>query len=233
MSTIGSSFDDTLSNLGIGRQGIAGTPKLQTAVEANMLGQDAFLKLMTEQLKNQDPFEPVKNENMVAQMAQFSSVTGISEMNKTLKSVAAQLGGANAAQAVSYVGRAVLVEGNTAYAAENGSLSAVLPLSEGADEVVVQISDTSGALLRTMNLGAQAAGDVNVEWDGKTDAGEAVSGGPFTIKATALRNGTRVASPVAVWAPVTSVSLGSDGGQPMLNLAGLGPKPLSAVRQVG
>lgn len=233
MSTIGSSFDDTLSNLGIGRQGIAGTPKLQTAVEANMLGQDAFLKLMTEQLKNQDPFEPVKNENMVAQMAQFSSVTGISEMNKTLKSVAAQLGGANAAQAVSYVGRAVLVEGNTAYASENGSLSVVLPLSEPADEVVVQISDKSGTLLRTMNLGAQGAGDVDVEWDGKTDSGETVSGGPFTIKATALRNGTRVASPVAVWAPVTSVSLGSDGGQPMLNLAGLGPKPLSAVRQVG
>lgn len=233
MSTIGSSFDDTLAGLGINRQGIAGTPKLQTAVEANMLGQDAFLKLMTEQLKNQDPFEPVKNENMVAQMAQFSSVTGISEMNKTLKSVAAQLGGANAAQAVSYVGRAVLVEGDTAYASENGSLSAVLPLSEPADEVVVQISDTSGTLLRTMNLAAQGAGDVDVEWDGKTDAGEAVSGGPFTIKATALRNGTRVASPVAVWAPVTSVSLGADGGQPMLNLAGLGPKPLSAVRQVG
>ena len=228
-----SSFDDTLSKLGIGRQGVAGTPKLQTAVEANMLGQDAFLKLMTEQLKNQDPFEPVKNENMVAQMAQFSSVTGISEMNKTLKSVADQLGGANASQAVSYVGRAVLVEGDTAYAAEDGSLAAVLPLAEGADEIVVQVSDQAGNLLRTMNLGAQPKGDLDVNWDGKTDNGGAAPAGPYKITASALRNGTRVASPVSVWAPVTSVSLGTDGGAPMLNLAGLGQKPLSAVRQVG
>ncbi|HEV2569717.1 flagellar hook assembly protein FlgD [Sphingomonas sp.] len=227
------SFDDTLSKLGIGRQGVAGTPRLQTAVEANMLGQEAFLKLMTEQLKNQDPFEPVKNENMVAQMAQFSSVTGISEMNKTLKSVADQLGGANAAQAVSYVGRAVLVEGNTAYAAADGSLSAVAPLEEGADELVVQISDQAGNLLRTINYGAQGKGDVEVNWDGKTDEGGTAPAGPYKITASALRNGTRVASPVAVWAPVTSVSLGSGGGAPMLNLAGLGQQPLTAVRQVG
>ena len=228
-----SSFDDTLSNLGIGRQGIAGTPKLQTAAEANMLGQESFLKLMTEQLKNQDPFEPVKNEQMVAQMAQFSQVTGISEMNKTLKSVAGQLGGSNAMQAVSYVGRAVLVDGDTAYAAADGSLAAVLPLAEPADEVLVQISDQAGNLLRTQNLGAQGKGDVDIAWDGKTDSGAAAPTGPYKITASALRNGTRVASPVAVWAPVTSVSLGTDGASPMLNLAGLGPKPLTAVRQVG
>jgi flagellar basal-body rod modification protein FlgD len=228
-----SSFDDTLSKLGIGRQGIAGTPKLQTAAEANMLGQEAFLKLMTEQLKNQDPFEPVKNEQMVAQMAQFSQVTGISEMNKTLKGVAEQLGGSNAMQAVSYVGRAVLVDGDTAYAASDGSLAAVLPLAEPADEVLVQISDQAGNLLSTQNYGAQGKGDVDVAWDGKTDSGAAAPAGPYKITATALRNGTRVASPVAVWAPVTSVSLGTDGGSPMLNLAGLGPKPLTAVRQVG
>src|SRR3954465_8123784 len=96
-------FDDPLSKRGIGRPGVAGTPKVQTAAEANALGQDSFLKLLTEQLKNQDPFDPVKNENMVAQMAQFSSVAGISEMNKTLKDVSTQLNTANASQAISYV----------------------------------------------------------------------------------------------------------------------------------
>lgn len=233
MTTTNSSFDSTLANLGIGRTGVAGTQKLMTAAEANSLGQDDFLKLLTEQLKNQDPFEPVKNEQMVAQMAQFSTVTGISEMNTTLKNMASQLGGANAAQAVSYVGRAVLIEGDTAYGAEDGSLSAVLPLDEAADEVVVTISDKAGNLLRTLNYGAQGDGDLEINWDGKTDGGAAAPAGPYTIKSSVLRSGTRVASPVNVWAPVLSVSLGADGSAPMLNLGGLGSKPLTAVRQVG
>ena len=55
------------------------------------LGQSDFLALMTTQLKQQDPFDPVDNQAMVAQMAQFSSVAGISEMNVSLKSIADQI----------------------------------------------------------------------------------------------------------------------------------------------
>ncbi|MBA2918847.1 flagellar hook assembly protein FlgD [Sphingomonas sp. MAH-20] len=230
---VSSSFDDTLAKLGISRTGAAGTPKVQTADQANALGQDSFLKLLTEQMKNQDPFDPVKNEDMVAQMATFSNVAGISEMNKTLKEVATRLDGANAAQAISYVGKTVLVEGDTAFPNTDGSLDAVLPLADPADDVQVQISDNAGNLLRTINYGAQGAGDLAINWDGKTDDGGAAPAGPYKITSSVLRNGTRVASAINVWAPVTSVSLGSDGGAPVLNLAGLGPKPLTAVRQVG
>lgn len=55
------------------------------------LGQTDFLRLMSTQLKQQDPFDPVDNQTMVAQMAQFSSVAGISEMNVSLKSIADQI----------------------------------------------------------------------------------------------------------------------------------------------
>ena len=65
------SFDTTLSNLGIGRTST--TPQVQTSAQTT-LGQNDFLKLMTAQLKNQDPFAPVDNTQMVAQMAQFSSL---------------------------------------------------------------------------------------------------------------------------------------------------------------
>jgi flagellar basal-body rod modification protein FlgD len=84
-----------------------------------------------------------------------------------------------------------------------------------------------------MNFGAQGIGDVAIEWDGKTDSGGAAPAGPYKLESSVLRNGTRVASPINVWAPVTSVSLGTDGNGPMLNLAGLGQKPLNAVREVG
>jgi flagellar basal-body rod modification protein FlgD len=55
------------------------------------LGQTDFLRLMTTQLKQQDPFSPVDNQAMVAQMAQFSSVSGISEMNISLRSIGDQI----------------------------------------------------------------------------------------------------------------------------------------------
>ena len=233
MTGVSSSFDDTLSKLGIPRSGVSGTPKPQSAMEANALGQDSFLKLLTEQIKNQDPFEPVKNEDMVAQMATFSNVAGISEMNKTLKDMASRMDSGNAAQAISYVGKTVLIQGDTAYPNTDGSLSAVLPLEESAEDVQVRISDGAGNLLRTMNFGAQGIGDVAIEWDGKTDSGGAAPAGPYKLESSVLRNGTRVASPINVWAPVTSVRLGTDGNGPMLNLAGLGQKPLNAVREVG
>ena len=233
MTDVSTNFDDTLAKLGIPRSGVSGTPKLQTAAEANSLGQESFLQLLVAQMKNQDPFDPVKNEDMVAQMATFSNVAGISEMNKTLKDMASRLETANASQAISYVGKTVLVEGDTAFPNTDGTLDAVLPLDTAAEDVQVQISDSAGNLIRTLQYGYQNEGDLAIAWDGKTQDGGAAPAGPYKITATARRAGTTVASPVNVWAPVTSVSLGSNGGAPMLNLAGLGQKPLTAVRQVG
>lgn len=230
-----SNFDDTLAKLGISRTGAAsGTAKVAPAGSSSTtLGQDAFLKLLTEQMKNQDPLDPMKNEDMVAQMATFSNVAGISEMNSTLKGLASQLSTANSAQAISYVGKTVLVEGNTAYPNTDGSLDAVLPLESDATEVTVHISDSAGNLLRTINMGAQPKGDVDIKWDGKTDDGGDAPAGPYKVAAAVRQNGTTIAGKVNVWAPVTSVSLGSDGNGTMLNLAGLGSRPISDVREVG
>jgi flagellar basal-body rod modification protein FlgD len=66
-------------------------PVLSKDMAQKQLGQTDFLRLMTTQLKQQDPLEPVDNQAMVAQMAQFSSVAGISEMNVSLKSIAEQI----------------------------------------------------------------------------------------------------------------------------------------------
>jgi flagellar basal-body rod modification protein FlgD len=69
---------------------ITSTPRVAPNANAS-LDQTAFLRLMTTQLKEQDPFNPMDNTQMVAQMAQFSSVAGISEMNTSLRGIAAQL----------------------------------------------------------------------------------------------------------------------------------------------
>ncbi|RZM07079.1 MAG: flagellar hook assembly protein FlgD, partial [Sphingomonas sp.] len=93
-----SSFDSTLSNLGITRATTAATTT--TASNSTTLNQSDFLKLMTAQMQNQDPFNPVDNTQMVAQMAQFSSLAGISEMSTTMKSIADKLNVTSASDAM-------------------------------------------------------------------------------------------------------------------------------------
>lgn len=226
-------FDTTLTNLGINRT----TTSAKAASPGNtggstQLGQSDFLKLMTAQLKNQDPFSPVDNTQMVAQMAQFSSVAGISEINTTLKAIQTKLSGSSPADALAYVGRTVLTEGATAYARASGGLAGAVELDGDVTDAVVSIRDANGQTLKTLSLGAQKAGTVAYDWDGRTAAGDDAGSGPFTVSVAAADQSATVAARNLVWAPVAAVSLPA-GGTPVLTVPALGPVPVTAVRQVG
>ena len=222
-------FDTTLSNLGIGRTQTG--PQVQTSAQTT-LGQNDFLKLMTAQLKNQDPFAPVDNTQMVAQMAQFSSLAGISEMNTTLQAIAAKLGSSTQGDAMAYVGRTVLTEGSTAFPRTSGGLAGAVELGGDTKSLTVSISDANGAVLRTVNLGEHEKGTVEFDWDGSTDSGAPAGDGPFTVSAVArdAKNAVVSTKPL-VWAPVTTVAIAD--GEPVLTLPGLGKVPASAVRAIG
>ena len=223
-------FDTTLSSLGIKRTS-TGT-EIKPAGTGQTLGQDSFVALLTAQMKNQDPFNPVDNTQMVAQMAQFSSLSGITEMSSTLKSIAEKLGATSASDAMSYVGRNVLTEGSVAYPRTTGGIAGAVELDNDASNVAVTISDANGSVLKSVDLGAQAKGTVSFDWDGTTDSGEAAGNGPFKVSVTARDGTTNVTSRPLVWAPVSAVSMPS-GSDPVLSVAGLGNIAVSAVRSVG
>jgi len=225
------SFDTTLSNLGINTT-TANQAVANSSSGSTTLGQADFLKLMTAQLANQDPFNPVDNTQMVAQMAQFSSVTGISQMNTTLSAIAAKLGGTSATDALSYVGRTVLTEGATAYPRTTGGIAGAVELDKPATDVNVTISDAHGVTLKTLSLGAQPAGTVSYDWDGTTNSGATAGAGPYKVSVVAQNGGTTVTSRNLVWAPVESISNPSSGA-PTLSVTGLGSIAVSAVRQIG
>jgi flagellar basal-body rod modification protein FlgD len=223
-------FDTTLSSLGIARSG-------QTAAAANAnskttLDQSDFLALMTAQMKNQDPFNPVDNTQMIAQMAQLSSVAGIAQMNTTMSAIATKLGATSTTDAMAYVGRTVLTEGTTAYPRSTGGIAGAVELEGDATDVDVSIADASGSILKTLHLGAKGQGTASYDWDGTTDAGAPAGAGPFNVSVAAAKNGTTVASHGLVWAPVESVSL-PPGGAPVLQVTGIGPVAVSAVRSAG
>ncbi|UZK65315.1 flagellar hook assembly protein FlgD [Sphingomonas sp. M1-B02] len=227
-------FDTTLQTLGVNRySGTTSTTKTDTSnLGKTEMDQNDFLTLMTAQLKNQDPFEPVDNTQMVAQMAQFSSLSGITEMSTTLKAIASKLSGTSLSDALGYVGKTVLTEGSTAYPREAGGIAGAVALEKAATDVSVTISDADGKTLKTLVLGKQDAGAVAFDWDGKNAAGEDAGEGPFTVKVSARNADGAVNAAPLVWAPVSTVSLGADG-QPVLTLPGVGQVPLSAVWQVG
>lgn len=225
-------FDTTLSNLGIARTGTSNQTNT-SGLGSSAMDQSDFLTLMTAQMKNQDPFDPVDNTQMVAQMAQFSSLAGISEMNTTLQAIAAKLGATSTTDMVAWVGRTVLTEGNVAYPRTDGSLGGMIELGAAAAEVNVVIEGPNGEILKSVSLGAAPAGRTEFEWDGTTDTGEPAGDGPFTIRVAARdADGAAVTARPLVWAPVTSVAMGSDGN-PILTLPGIGQVSTTAIRQIG
>ena len=191
------------------------------------LGQADFLRLMTEQLKNQDPLKPLDNNQFLGQLAQFSTVQGIDKMQNAMESVASVMESDQALRAASLVGHNALIEASTldveAGASVNGEVTA-----PSAGPIQFEIVDASGARVRTMRVDATGKGALGFQWDGKNDAGQSVGAGRYTIKATA---GSNDALTVSVSAKVDSVSIGADGL--VLNLAHLGSHPLSSIRRIG
>ena len=155
------SLSAILNKLGINSSEKSNVPKAK-----DQLGQEDFLKLMTTQLQNQDPFAPMENGEFIAQMAQFSTVTGITSMDESLKNVAAKLGETRIATAANMLGHSVLVPGKIARADDDVSVNGVIDLPSAATNVNVVFKSQSGEIIDTINLGNQTSGLVGFAWHG-------------------------------------------------------------------
>jgi len=189
-----------LSNLGT----TVGSTTASTAAGGTNSGeaaQDRFLTLLVAQLNNQDPMNPMDNAQMTTQMTQISTVTGIEQLNATLKSMADQYSAMQAMHGTSLIGHHAVIDGNSLYF--NGETAqGAIELSADASNVTVDIIGTSGAVIDSVQMGALGAGQHAFGWDaGDVDA-SAVKG--FSIRAT--NNGTPVTATPKALVPVSAVS---------------------------
>ena len=193
---------------------------LSTAGSLNM---NDFLKLMTTQLQAQDPFNPMDNTQMAAQLAQFSSVAGISEMNTSLQSLTSELSGSRIGDAASWIGKQALVSGSTATPLSDGSYGGTITLPSAAASVSYSLVDASGAVVHTESMGAQGAGDVSFDWNGKDANGNAVSrGGPLKLGGTAKdASGATLTPTTATWAAIGGVQSPASGSTKLVTPLGL------------
>lgn len=212
-----------------------GQPAVAQAANAGAnqtLSQADFLKLLTAQLSNQDPTAPVDNSQLVSQLAQLSTVTGINTLNASVTGIASQLSNNRIATATSLIGKSVLVPGGVAAPAADGSVSGAIDVPAAADHVLVNIADANRQPIRTLDLGPQPAGLVGFRWDGTDAAGRAAHGTSFAITASTLTKGTQAAATTNVYGLVDGVNLSAGAAAPSLNVEGPGSVGLDAVRQI-
>jgi flagellar basal-body rod modification protein FlgD len=176
----------------------------KTALSDANASQDRFLKLLVAQLNNQDPMNPMDNAQMTSQMAQINTVSGIQQLNETMKSMASQFTAMQVLQGTAMIGRDILVESKT-LSIDAGIAKGAVELAGNADKVTVEVRSPGGDLLGTMNLGAMAAGRHAFEWDASSYNG---TGNPtFTITAT---SGNKPIASTAL-ARDTVVAIGNKG----------------------
>lgn len=198
------------------------------------LKQEDFLSLLTKQLAQQDPFKPVSNDQMIAQMASFATVDGIGKMNTQFESLNSSMTSNQALQASSLVGRDVLVPGAAGIKKEGAGMAAMVKLPQSLENLFVRIENEAGQLVRTFDVGAKSAGDNRVEWDGNDQNGNPLPGGKYQVKASGLLDGESKEFAVSTYANVNSVLLGKGNGNVLLNLAGFtSPVKLAEVLEVG
>jgi flagellar basal-body rod modification protein FlgD len=190
---------------------------LVNATSGNAMGKDAFMKLLVAQISHQNPLKPMDDTAFVAQLAQFSALEQTIGINKRLDDLATQQRGTANTQLGGLVGKNITVRG-TMTTLDSAGLGAPITFTLGdkATTVEVKIADASGKAVRTMQVGASAAGLVKMKWDGKSDDGLAQPPGPYTISIVA-KNGE---NPVLVDQETTGNLIGIDfsKGYPNLQL---------------
>lgn len=207
---------------------INGTASKKTS-SATSDAQDRFLKLLTTQLKNQDPLNPLDNAQMTSQLAQISTVDGIEKLNATLQKMLASTVDAEAMQAAALVGHQVMVVGSGLKLGDSGAAGGV-ELKTAADHVVLTIKDSNGLVMQTMDLGNLEAGTHNFVWDGKTDSGAQAVNGAYSVSVAAKRGTEKVEASTLELAGVLSINRSSLGVT--LDLGQLGLAKMNDIKQI-
>ena len=219
MSNIDTSSQNSLNSI-LDKLGVKSSDDA-TPAKNDQLGQEEFLTLMTTQLQNQDPFAPMENTDMIAQMAQFSTVTGITDMNQTLNGLAETLSEFRIATASNMLGNSVMIPGNYARPDNDGEIHGMLDLPSASGITNLAFTDKAGAMLHSMDLGAQASGLVGFSWE---DIPEDIlnSGEPVRIEAHVdFGKGMETLTP-SIFADVLSASTGDATTGVMLDVRDYG-----------
>ncbi len=191
------------------------------------LGKEAFMQLLVTQLRYQDPLQPMENTEFIAQLAQFSSLEQLWNMNTNTQTNTLLLQSLQNTVLSGFVDREVWVNGGKAWLPEEGEVTLHYALA-GAAQVVVEVLNAAGQVVRRLEVGQQGAGDAQCAWDGKDNMGQRLPSGVYSFRVTAVdaAGATVAATPYTV-GTVTGVRFRN--GNALLLLHGLEVSPSDLV----
>ncbi|MEK9495723.1 flagellar hook assembly protein FlgD [Photorhabdus sp. P32] len=228
--SITSSVNESPNNTIVGES--ASTSKKKGSEELN----SNFMNLLLAQMKNQDPTNPMKNNELTSHLAQINTLAGIEKLNTTLGSIVGQINNNQPVQASALIGRKVMVPGDTILVGSNkedGSVSIApfgVELERPADSVKVTITDKQGMVVRQIDFGGLEAGVHNFTWNGTKEDGANVEDGAYNFTITASYKGEqRVFQPLR-FAEVKGVTRDADGAK--LDLGRIGTVTMDQIRQI-
>ncbi len=196
--------------------------------------QHAFLKLLVAQMRNQDPTNPLQNNELTSQLAQINTLQGIEKLNTSLGSIAGQIDNSQSLHASTLIGHGVMIPGNTILTASLEGKTTSTPfgveLERTASSVTATISDREGNVVREMNLGGLKAGVHSFAWDGRLQNGAAAPDGAFYVTLAAKNGEEPVLATALAFARVNGIIRTAQGSQLDLGLSGT--TTLDNVRQI-
>jgi flagellar basal-body rod modification protein FlgD len=197
------------------------------------MGKQEFLTLFTAQLQNQNPLEPVKNEAFVAQLAQFSQLEALTNMQTSLDSFVTSMSGERMLGSAALIGKKVAVTDTPTQLTTGGTIDGSIDLPMGASGIQVAVHDSQGRLVQELVAGPQTPGSMPVQWDGKDAAENPVPSGLYRLSATAVVNGQNVKVPVSTLSTVRAISTNPADGSVSVEVDGGKSMLLTDVKRVG
>ncbi len=167
---------------------------------SKMVDKQTFLKLFTTQLRYQDPLNPLDNTEFTSQLAQFSSLEQLMDINTNLTNIITYQDSLNNALATNLIGRAVMISGERVQ--YNGSAVSIgYELSQPASTVTAEIITELGEHVKTINLGYRPQGEGEIVWDGTDESGNPVQEGTYMVELTAT---DEAGNPVSISSDIES-----------------------------
>jgi len=157
------------------------------------LGKDAFLTLLVAQMQNQDPLNPMDSTQFTSQLAQYSSLEQLYNVNDNLTAIQDGQSGLSNYSALDFMGKEIQINGNELTLANGAVSSGGFSLEESAN-CNVNILDSDGNLVKTLSMGDIDAGTHELQWDGLDENGNTLADGNYTFEISAVGESGETAS---------------------------------------
>ena len=171
------------------------------------LGKDDFMNLLVAQLQNQDPLNPMDSTAFTSQLAEFSSLEQLSNVNENLEYLQMYQSSINNAQAVSFIGKNIDALGDSIQLESGENEEIHFELNADSSSVFINIYSDSGGLVKIIESGLTGKGKQSLEWDGTDNDGNTLASGNYKYEVMAVdANGDKVQTVTYISERVTGVT---------------------------